>query len=201
MTGASAVAAGMADANGSKGYGLNGGAGASLAVRSGQRGRALRLAPASRRSAFVNDTVKTFTPFADFWDAAGGSSPFVTGFSPNVHAPIPSSGSGFDWSQVFGVITQAAPAIISAARGQGVPPGYYPTAVQGQQVQYQQIPEGYEYQNGQLVRGGAGVGAQAGQGIENLANSVTTFVTNNPLIVLGGVVGLVLLFRQPPSRR
>lgn len=115
-----------------------------------------------------------------------------------------SGGSGFDWSEIFGVIQHTLPAAISAIKGQGVPPGYYPINAPGYTTQqYSQIPPGYAYQNGQLVPVGsaANAGAQAGAGFANLANSVSTFVTNNPLVVLGGAVALLLLFKTPPSRR
>lgn len=169
--------------------------GTSLAVRTGAQ-RPVRLRRSHGRGRIVNGDVKSFTPFSyleeegPFGLPTGGTS-----------APGSSSGGGFDWGQVFGIIKEAAPAIITAARGQGVPQGYYPSALPQGQTYPLQGPSGYSYQDGRLVVGSAGVGATAGQGFENLANSVSMFVTNNPLVVLGGVVGLVLLFKAPPSRR
>lgn len=204
---ATGVTAGVAS-NSNPGYCANGnGAGASLAVRSGERGSPVRLSRARHnglRKGFMNDTARAFTPLGGGWRDVVLIGPGGVPATPPTISGGGGSGGGFDWSQVFGVITQSAPAIITAIRGQGVPPGYYPSAIpQGNNQQYSQIPPGYAYQNGQLIPidSAASAGAQAGEGIANLTNSVSTFVTQNPLLVLGGVVGLLLLFRQPPSRR
>lgn len=143
--------------------------------------------------------------FEPGWDAHLGLPPPL----PGTVGSTPSSGSGgFDWSQIFSTITQVLPATISAVRGQGVPPGYYPinqgsTQSPSIQPQYSPIPPGYEYRNGELIAIGSAsrAGAQAGEGVANIANSIGTFVSQNSGVVLIGGAMLLFLFMRPPGRR
>lgn len=180
------------------GYSINGGAGVSLAARGGSRKRRQLKLHRARGGVLVNADAKTFTPLSDFFVDPSGNFPGFPGTGTRGSGGSGSGTGGFDWSQVFGVITQAAPAIISAARGQGVPAGYYPGAVQQGQQGY---PQGYYPGEAVNQYGAANAGALAGQGLANLGNSVSTFVSSNPLLVLGGTVALLLLFKSPPSRR
>lgn len=109
---------------------------------------------------------------------------------------------GMKWEGVIGQITQTVPGVISAFKGnqyydpsQNMNPQLQQTL---QQYSHAPAPEGYYYdQSGALQRLGASVGAGAG----NIAQGLSDFVTENPLIVLAGGAALFLLFMKPPSRR
>lgn len=54
----------------------------------------------------------------------------------------------------------------------------------------------------QLQQGVTGAGATGpNTGLTGLVNQVTTFATNNPLLVAAGVAGVFLLMMNPPSKR
>lgn len=65
------------------------------------------------------------------------------------------------------------------------------------------------YQNSQALaaqrlaaeQAGTMPGAGGGQGLTGLVNQVTTFASNNPLLVAAGVAGVFLLMMNPPSKR
>lgn len=109
------------------------------------------------------------------------------------------SGGGTSiWDRIFGTIQTTLPATISAITGRG-DPGYYARNQQGQVA-----PSGYVYnQQGQLISLASAQAALGGVGVAGatLTNSISNFVQQNPMIVLGLGVGLVLLFTRPPSRR
>lgn len=76
----------------------------------------------------------------------------------------------------------------------GIGQGYSPAATLSAQAQAQQAFLAQQRPLGQ--GGGAG-----GVGLDDAATSITSFISRNPLLVAGGVLGLFLLFRQPPGRR
>lgn len=119
-------------------------------------------------------------------------------------------------------ILAAIPATISAAlkqpyfnpvTGQQTAAGFnslgtgimYPAGTQlanGQILQSaQSLPYGTALANGSIVGTAAGLGAGIGSSLGTLGTSLMQFVSANPLLILGGVVGAVLLFREPPRRR
>ncbi len=109
--------------------------------------------------------------------------------------------SGIDWGSILPTIIKSTPAIVQAARGQGTPTGFY-----GQSYQLPQlVPTGYQRDptTGQLIPLGSAAQAAGGLGlgIAQIGNSLTGFIVQNPLLILGGVVALALLFKQPPRRR
>jgi hypothetical protein len=56
------------------------------------------------------------------------------------------------------------------------------------QQQYQVAPAGYYYNS-------------SGALVQQSVGNITSFITNNPLLILGVVGGVILLFRPPPGRR
>lgn len=113
--------------------------------------------------------------------------------NPPTMPPIqsPSTGGGINWDNFFGGLFKSAPAIISSATGKYDPLNRTPLQVAQQQQfaqQYGPPPEGSHYNSsGQLVR--------------DSVSSVTDFVTENPLLVGGAILGVVLLFMKSPSGR
>lgn len=117
----------------------------------------------------------------------------------------PNGGHGIDWQSII----NAGFSIGSQAIGAW---GHNPT----QQINVGGFPVGQGYspqailqaqaantaaQNAALYaqqHGGAGAG---GVGLDDAATSITSFITRNPLLVAGGVLGLFLLMREPPRRR
>jgi hypothetical protein len=82
----------------------------------------------------------------------------------------------------------------------GAPYNFYQQGVQlppqGQQQVYRDAYGNIiNPQSAQQLAGGLGVG------VANIGNSLSSFVAQNPLLVLGGTLALVLLFTRPPSRR
>lgn len=113
---------------------------------------------------------------------------------------------GMQWEGVIGQITQTIPGIISSVKGKpyydpsgnlnpqlyGKPGGTYEAPGGGQ------APQGYYYdERGTLQQIGGAVGGAVG----GIGQSLSDFVTRNPLLVLGGGLAVVLLFMKPPSRR
>jgi hypothetical protein len=68
--------------------------------------------------------------------------------------------------------------------------------------QYQQRPtyqQPVQYQP-QYAAGSSSYDS-SGRLVQQSVSSVTSFITSNPLLVIGGVLGVFLLFRPPPGRR
>lgn len=122
--------------------------------------------------------------FEPGWDSEIGLPPAMP--------PIGSSGGGsggINWDTFFGGLFKTLPGTISAITGRGDPllrtqPSYQPS----QPTNYGTPPEGWSYNSsGQLVKDAVG--------------SVTDFVSENPLLVGGAILGVVLLFMKSPSGR
>lgn len=99
---------------------------------------------------------------------------------------------------ILATIQTTLPATISALKKQ---PYYNPA---GSLQSVYSAPSGFiRDASGQLIPTGsaASAGAGLGAGVAQLANSLTAFVTQNPLLVMGGGVALLLFFREPPRRR
>lgn len=95
---------------------------------------------------------------------------------------------------ILNAILPAAPAIISAARGN---PYYNPAQLVPAQQPVQTV---YGTQVGN-AQGLTSAGATAGAAVGNLGAAAMQIITENPLLVLGAGVGLVLLFKESPRRR
>lgn len=115
------------------------------------------------------------------------------------------SGSSIDWNNVinqgFGIGSQAIAAWgrnptqqIGNSSVIGIGQGYSPAATLSAQAQAQAAFLAQQ----RALGGGGGAG---GVGLDDAATSITGFISRNPLLVAGGVLGLFLLFRQPPGRR
>jgi len=120
---------------------------------------------------------------------------------------LPHSGFGalgMQWEGVIGQITQVAPGIISAVKGQ---PYYDPSQSNNPQLTYQaprEAPAGYQYSaSGQLIplASAANLAGGLGVGAATIGNSLSNFVQQNPMLLLGGGVLLLFLFMKPPGRR
>jgi|SRR6267142_5984847 len=116
---------------------------------------------------------------------------------------------GMQWEGVIGQLTQVAPGIISAVKGQ---PYYDPSQSSNPQLTKltyappvsREAPPGYRYsESGQLipVSSAANLGGGLGAGVAGIGNSLSAFVQENPMLLLGGGVLLLFLFMKPPSRR
>lgn len=158
------------------------------------------------------DEVAGFSGFADVGQAQG------FGFSPDTQLPpamiaLPGAasgdgsgddgGGGIDWGAIINAGIHAAPAIIQAAEGQGAPWNYYNQAIGTTQAR-QPAPAGYAYNAANQLVPLASAGALAGGlgvGVAQVTNSLGAFVTQNPLLVLGSVMAVVLLMSRPPGRR
>jgi hypothetical protein len=161
----------------------------------------------------VNEGSEEVSGFAGFADVGGDilSNPNVvpgilaSGGGPMVTLPPDTgndSGGGIDWGAIIAGAIKATPAIIQASEGGGTPAGFYQQASIGG-IQ-RQAPAGYVYnQQGQLVSLSSAyqVAGGVGAGVGQIANSLTNFVTQNPLLILGGAAMLFLLFMKPPGRR
>lgn len=62
------------------------------------------------------------------------------------------------------------------------------TYVQPRTQQYQLPPAGYGYDS-------------SGRLVQQSVGNITSFITSNPLLVGGAILGVILLFRSPPGRR
>lgn len=128
------------------------------------------------------------------------SAPQGIGLEQDNYSPL-----GMKWEGVIGQVIQGVPAIIGAAGGnpyydpsQSSNPQLFPATPVTAATTRQAAPEGYYYdERGTLRQVGSAVGGAVG----NIGQSLSDFVTQNPLLVLGGGVALVLLFMKPPSRR
>lgn len=139
--------------------------------------------------------------FAGFADAGFGFSPDTILPGPMVTPPDDTNdGGGIDWGAIIQAGIHAAPAIIQASEGGGAPYNYYQQGVGLPQTtpagytrnaQNQLVPIGSAYQ----LAGGVGAGGA------QIANSLTNFITQNPLLVLGGVAAVFLLMMKPPGGR
>jgi len=112
------------------------------------------------------------------------------------------SGGGIDWGSIINAGIHAAPAIIQAAEGGGAPWNYYQQAVS--QPQQSAVPQGYYRDtSGQLIPLGSAqqVAGGVGVGVAQIGNSLSSFVTQNPMLVLGAGVLVLFLFMKPPGRR
>lgn len=99
-----------------------------------------------------------------------------------------STQGGINWNTFFGGLFKTLPATISAVTGKGDP--LLRTTNQGYALPptREPAPDGYSYNSsGQLVKDAVG--------------SVTDFVSSNPLLVGGAILGVVLLFMKSPSGR
>jgi hypothetical protein len=149
-----------------------------------------------------SDEVMGFSGFAD--NEFGGGFGFV---------PFPSvpqtdggedsgdtSGGGIDWGSIINAGIHSAPAIIQAAEGGGAPFNFYQQA--GSLLGA--APAGYTRNaQGQLIplQSAANLAGGLGVGVAQIGNSFSNFITQNPLLVLGGGFALLLLFMRPPGRR
>lgn len=119
----------------------------------------------------------------------------------------PSSGGGLDWQSIinqgFGAASQ-----IFAAWGRnptqqtgvgGVPigGGYSPAQVLGAAGQLNQNANLSAQQQAALLA----ANQSRTNSLDGIFGSLTTTISNNPLIFAAGAVGLYLLFREPPRRR
>ena len=97
-----------------------------------------------------------------------------------------SSGPGVLQS-ILDTIRVTLPATVSAVKGQ---PYYNPGQLQSS---YQTTP----YAAG----AGSSIGAQLGTSVGGIGDTISRIVQENPLLVLGGGVALLLLLMKPPGRR
>lgn len=111
-----------------------------------------------------------------------------------------STGGGTSiWDRIFGTIQTTLPATISAITGKR-DSGYY--SQQNRQGVY--APAGYVYDaNGNLISTASAAQLAGGLGVAGAtaANSISNFVKQNPLLILGGVAAILLLMTRPPGRR
>lgn len=134
----------------------------------------------------------------------------LTFFEDPISNPNPSfansSGSGIDWNALIpqwnAIGSQAIAAWgrnptqqIAGSNVFGIGQGYSPAAINASQAQ---IQSAIASQNaGPYATRPGTTGTGIGSGVDGIIN----WVGQNPLPVLVGVVGLVLLFRQPPGKR
>lgn len=106
-----------------------------------------------------------------------------------IYTPPTSQTSGGGWSTTVALLGTQALQLLQQrmARGQNQP---YVTTVNGRQF-------AIDPQTGTATA----LGAAAGGAVGSIGQAVSDFVQQNPLLVLGGGVALVLLFMKPPSRR
>lgn len=121
----------------------------------------------------------------------GGWEDFDPGF-PGSPVPVPNSGGGsrIDWERIISQGINATPAIIQTARGRNTPTGFYdPVAVVPPIARVGAVlPVGYHYNaSGELVK--------------DAFSNVTDFVSENPILVAGAALLVVVLFLKPPGRR
>jgi hypothetical protein len=132
--------------------------------------------------------------FIDYGDGntsdSGGSGEYDIYEFPDDRPSGGNGGNDVPWTitaaPVIGIIGKTLSSIFGNQYQQ---PTYVPPRTQYQSPQqYQVPPPGYGYDSsGRLVE----------QGVGNIAK----FITTNPLLVGAGVLGVILLFRQPPGRR
>lgn len=127
----------------------------------------------------------------------------------------PSSGgygsSGINWQSIinqgFGLGSQAISAWghnptqqVGTSGIIGIGQGYSPAAVL--QAQSQQNSQLLSQQQALLAAQRGHTVAIGGQGVaEDALGSLGVFVSQHPLMVFGGIAALLLLYKQPPSRR
>lgn len=141
----------------------------------------------------VRVTPRVFNGFAGFGfllpteDIAGTLSRITPrGGSGWVEGTPTSSGPGILQS-ILDTIRVTLPATVSAVKGQ---PYYNPGQVQS------------SYQTAPYTAGaGSNIGAQLGTSVGGIGDTISRIVQENPLLVLGGGLALVLLMMKPPSRR
>lgn len=148
-----------------------------------------------------------------FSSAAGGGSGTLGFLSPTTDFGFDDNflgsggGGGIDWNSVinqgFGIGSQIIgawgrnPTQQIGAGGSPIGGGYSPAAINTSQAQIQQAIASQQaaLQQQRQLTGSGGVG------LDDAASSITGFITRNPLLVAGGVLGLFLLMREPPRRR
>lgn len=109
--------------------------------------------------------------------------------------PVPTSPSTLQ--SILGTIQATLPATIGAIRAN--PSNIYPgTSYNPYTTNY---PGAY-YPGSPYGSGAAeGVGVGVGQAVDTLGGTLSRFVIEHPLLVIGGGAALVLLFMNPPRRR
>lgn len=154
----------------------------------------------------LGDTIFTIEPTGSpVWTAG------ATATNPTIYGGTnPTYGGGGSsvnwnniWNNIFGVGSQAIAAWGNNPTQQvgnygtvGIGQGYSPAAI-GQS--YAQIAAAQAQQ--QQYAGGIRPNTAGGLGLDDAAGSITSFITRNPLLVAGGVLGVYLLMREPPRRR
>ena len=132
---------------------------------------------------------------------------YSSGITYSTFDDYPSSSNGINWGSVinqgFGLTSQIIgafghnPTQQVGAGGTPIGNGYSPASILQQQTALQAaIANGQVHvgANGQVVGGN-------GLGLDDAAGSITSFITRNPLLVAGGVLGVFLLMREPPRSR
>lgn len=114
-------------------------------------------------------------------------------------------GNSWDWQSIVNQGFNAASQIFSAwgrnpsqqvLNGQPIGGGYSPSQVLGAAGQLQNNALTAQQQAALLA------GNQTrSNSLDGIFGSLTTTISNNPLIFAAGAVGLYLLFREPPRRR